>query len=111
MVTLIAIICVFAIACGQILFKLCAQSYQLHGLMVTKTLTIFTISIALYGLATLAWIWVLSNADLGKVYPLMALAFVFVPVASYFIFNERYSIVYVIGILLIVIGITLTSQG
>jgi multidrug transporter EmrE-like cation transporter len=41
----------------------------------------------------------------------MALAFVLVPVATYFLFNERFSMTYMIGIALIVGGIILTAQG
>jgi drug/metabolite transporter (DMT)-like permease len=66
---------------------------------------------SLYGVTTVVWIWVLSRSELGKVYPLMALAFVLVPVATYFLFNERFSMTYMIGIALIVGGIILTAQG
>lgn len=107
----IALLCVVGIACGQILFKLCAKAYQTHGLLTSQTLTLFFAAMVLYGLTTLVWIWVLSRSELGRVYPLMALAFVLVPTATYFIFDERFSIPYMIGIGLIVIGIVLTSQG
>ncbi|MCZ2338969.1 MAG: hypothetical protein LC127_12440 [Chitinophagales bacterium] len=46
---------------------------------------------------------------MGKVYPLMALAFVFVPLASYFLFGERFNITYCIGVIMILIGVILTS--
>ena len=65
----------------------------------------------LYGVTTLVWIWVLSRSELGKVYPLMALAFVLVPIATYFLFDERFSVGYMLGIALIVMGIILTSRG
>jgi drug/metabolite transporter (DMT)-like permease len=47
---------------------------------------------------------------LGKTYPLMALAFVFVPLASHWIFGERFGLNYVAGIALIVAGIWLTTR-
>jgi drug/metabolite transporter (DMT)-like permease len=47
---------------------------------------------------------------LGKTYPLMALAFVFVPLASHWIFGERFGFNYVAGIALIVAGIWLTTR-
>jgi drug/metabolite transporter (DMT)-like permease len=111
MTTFIALLCVVGIACGQILFKLCAQSYEANGWMATRTLSLFVLAMALYGATTLVWIWVLSRAELGKVYPLMALAFVLVPLAGHFVFGERFSIPYVMGIALIVGGIVLTSKG
>jgi drug/metabolite transporter (DMT)-like permease len=109
--TAIALLCVVGIACGQILFKLCAKAYQTHGLLTSQTLTLFFAAMGLYGLTTLVWIWVLSRSELGKVYPLMALAFVLVPAATYLLFDERFSTPYLIGIGLIVVGIALTSQG
>lgn len=109
MTLFIALLCVTGIAAGQVLFKLCAKAYQAHGLSSSQTLPLFLAAITLYGVTTLAWIWVLSRAELGKVYPLMALAFVLVPLASHFLFAEQFSLVYVAGILLIVIGIVLTA--
>jgi drug/metabolite transporter (DMT)-like permease len=111
MTTAIALLCVIGIACGQILFKLCAQAYQTQGLLSSQTLILFFAAMSLYGATTVVWIWVLSRSELGKVYPLMALAFVLVPVATYFLFNERFSMTYMIGIALIVGGIILTAQG
>ena len=110
MTTLIALLCVIGIACGQLLFKLCAKSYQSNGLMANSTLLLFFCAMALYGVTTLVWIWVLSRAELGKVYPLMALAFVIVPAATYFIFDERFNTSYVIGLAMIVGGIALTAR-
>lgn len=111
MTTLIALLCVVGIACGQILFKLCAKAYQTHGLLTSQTITLFIAAMVLYGFTTIVWIWVLSRSELGKVYPLMALAFVLVPAATYFFFGERFSTSYMTGIGLIVAGIVLTSQG
>lgn len=111
MTTWIALLCVIGIACGQILFKLCARAFQDHGMLAVQTIWLFTAAMSLYGITTLAWIWVLSKSELGRVYPLMALAFVLVPIASYFLFGERYNLPYTIGIVMIVTGIFLTSQG
>jgi drug/metabolite transporter (DMT)-like permease len=110
-VHVIALACVFGIAAGQVLFKLCANASRIEGLWATKTLLLFAAAMALYGTTTLAWIWVLQRAELGKIYPLMALAFVFVPLAGYWLFGERFSISYAIGIALIVAGIWQTTRG
>jgi len=107
----IALLCVLGIAAGQVLFKLCAQAYQSQGIFASSTLSLFGAAMALYGIVTFAWVWVLSRADLGKVYPLMALAFVLVPLASYSLFQERFSVAYMLGVFLIVVGIVLTTQS
>lgn len=109
--TVIALLCVVGIAAGQVLFKFCARAYHAQGPWAVETLTLFFAAIVLYGGTTLAWIWVLSRADLGRVYPLMALAFVLVPLAGFLMLNERYSLPYVLGLVLIVAGIALTAKG
>ncbi len=109
MVYLIALLCVVGIAIGQILFKYSASSLQLTGsILATPTVWIILSALALYGVTTIAWIWVLQFAHLGRVYPMMALAFVLVPLASHFAFDEQFTLSYVLGVLCIAAGIILT---
>ena len=46
---------------------------------------------ALYAVTTVAWDWVLQRSELGTTYPLMALAFIVVPIASHIVFGESFS--------------------
>jgi len=104
-----ALMCVFGMAAGQILFKLAANSLAETGsFLVPRTATLLFTALALYGLITIAWIWVLQKAELGKVYPMMALAFVLVPLASHWLFGERFTPQYFIGIVLIALAATNT---
>lgn len=108
----IALICVLGIACGQILFKLSAASLKRTGSFFDpSTLILLFSSFALYGVMTIAWIWVLQKADLGKVYPLMALAFVIVPLGSHLMFGERFQPQYFVGVGLIMIGIIVAVRS
>ena len=108
----IALICVLGIAIGQILFKLSAASLHRTGNFFDPNtlLTLFS-AFALYGITTIGWVWVLQKVELGKVYPLMALAFVLVPVGSYFIFGERFQPQYFIGVILIMLGILVAIRS
>jgi drug/metabolite transporter (DMT)-like permease len=108
----VALICVVGIACGQILFKLSAISLKKTGSFFDpNTLLLLFSSFALYGIMTIAWIWVLQKADLGKVYPLMALAFVIVPIGSHLIFGERFQPQYFLGVALIMAGIIVAVRS
>jgi drug/metabolite transporter (DMT)-like permease len=108
----IALICVVGIACGQILFKLSAASLKRTGsLFDPSTLLLLASSFALYGIMTIAWIWVLQKAELGKVYPLMALAFVIVPLGSHLMFGERFQPQYFAGVGLIMVGIIVAVRS
>lgn len=112
MVYFIAILCVVGIAAGQIMFKLSASSLQRAGTFFDlKTLMILGSAFALYGLTTIAWVWVLQKIELGKAYPLMALAFVLVPIGSHFILGERFQMQYFVGVVFIMVGIALAVKS
>jgi len=108
---LVALACVVGIATGQILFKLCAMSVQADGPTAPRSVLLFAVALVVYGVTTLAWIWVLARSELGKIYPLMALAFILVPLASSVVFHERFSPGYVAGVGLIVAGVVLATKG
>jgi drug/metabolite transporter (DMT)-like permease len=112
LVQIIAILCVIGLAIGQILFKVSATSLtQTGSFFAPKTAAILFVALALYGTTTIAWVWVLQKVELGKVYPLMALAFILVPIGSHFIFGERFQIQYFVGVTLIIIGIVVTVRA
>lgn len=106
----IALLCVFGMAVGQFLFKISANASSEAGSFFSfKAIAAFCAAACLYGLTSLAWVWVLQRTQLGKVYPLMALAFVLVPIGSYIFFGERFNVQYVFGVLFVVVGVLLTS--
>lgn len=108
---LVAWLCVVGMAVGQILFKLSSSNLSEGGLLSTKTAIPLLAAIVLYGITSLAWVWVLQRADLGRIYPVMAMAFVLVPVASHLVFGERFSPQYVLGVALIVVGIIVAVKA
>ncbi len=106
------LLCVAAIAAGQLLFKASAQAWQAEGtLLAVRPLLLFTIAIALFGLASIGWVWGLRRSELGRLYPFMALAFVAVPLASYFAFGERFGSGYFVGVALIVAGVIIAVRS
>jgi len=107
-----ALICVIALSAGQVLFKAAAVSSKgSNGFLAIKPLGFLIAAMCIYAAASLLWVWVLRSEELGRVYPLMALAFVFVPVASLLVFGERFGTSYFIGLGLIVAGIVLTIRS
>ncbi|WP_326542799.1 4-amino-4-deoxy-L-arabinose-phospho-UDP flippase [Pseudorhodoferax sp.] len=111
-VYLLALGCVLGLAAGQVLFKQAAIGLSASGtLWSAATLVPVVAAITLYGASTVAWIWTLQHAQLGRLYPLMALGFVLVPVASHFVFGERFTPQYMLGVAFILIGVVLASRG
>lgn len=112
LVQIVAILCVVGLAIGQVLFKLSAMSLtQTSSYFAIKTATALFSAMALYAITSIAWVWVLQKVELGRVYPLMALAFVLVPVGSHILFGERFQPQYFVGVALIMIGIVVAVRA
>lgn len=108
----LAVGCTLAIATGQMFFKTAAMQIESHGTVFhPQVITTVGISLTIYGLATLAWIYVLRLAPLSAIYPYMALSFVIVPALSFFFFNEPISKSYIIGLSMIIGGILVITRS
>lgn len=108
----VALLCVIGIATGQILFKLSATTIQKTGSFFSfHSLGILFIAFFLYGITTIAWVWVLQKIELGKAYPLMALAFVLVPIGSYLFLGEKFTLQYFLGVIFIAVGIVIAIKS
>ncbi len=67
--------------------------------------------LALYGIATVLWLGVLSRVELSQAFPFVGLSFVLAAVLGYFVFAEAVSAMRVAGIALIVAGVVLVGRG
>lgn len=61
--------------------------------------------------ASLCWMLAVARLELSRAYPFMALNFVIVAIAAAPLFGEAYTLPKFIGLLLIVIGLFVSSQG
>jgi len=108
----VAILCVIGLAGGQILFKISATALTESGSFFTiKTSTALFAAMCLYGITSVAWVWVLQKVELGKVYPMMALAFVLVPLGCHLVFGERFQTQYFVGVAMIMAGILISVKS
>ncbi|WP_287915437.1 EamA family transporter [Comamonas sp.] len=108
----ITVSCVIGISLGQILFKRAAhaiadasnwQHWVFNGWLIG--------ALALYGVTTLVWVWILRNAPLHLAYPFMGLAFLIVPCLGWLILDEPIRWTTLAGGALILAGIALTTQA
>jgi drug/metabolite transporter (DMT)-like permease len=107
-----ALLCVVGLSAGQLLFKFSAISFSETGsFLAPKTAATLFAAMLLYAIITIVWVWVLQKVELGRAYPIMALAFVFVPLGSHFVFGERFQPQYFAGVALILIGIVVTVKS
>ncbi len=112
-----ALLLVYALgmSIGQVLFKLAAEHAKLDeaagfwaGLFGSWH---FYVSVAIYGLLTVVWIWVLTRIPLSRAYPFVVLAFVFTPILAAVFFGETLDARYYASLALIVGGLGLLASG
>jgi drug/metabolite transporter (DMT)-like permease len=112
LIYLLAVLYVVGLAAGQLLFKAGANSLTETGsFFALKTAGFLLGAIGLYGLLSIAWVLILQKIELGRIYPVMALTFLLVPLASYLFFGERFSAQYYAGVLLIMAGIVVVVRS
>ena len=105
---------------GQIVLKWRMSSIdQLPEPFITKTLFLiklifdpwmFSGFIAAF-MASLCWMAAMTKFDISFAYPFMSLAFVLVLILSVFLFKEPVSWQKIIGLILIISGIIVTSRS
>lgn len=66
---------------------------------------------ALYGLSTLLLVLALREGELSLLYPVIALTYVWVTVLSFVLFHETVNPVKMIGIAIIVVGVTVLGRS
>jgi drug/metabolite transporter (DMT)-like permease len=107
----LTLLCVAAIAGGQLLFKLAARAAAassagfpwdvLNGWLIA--------ALAVYAAATLLWVWLLKSLPLNVAYPFVGLAFVIVPVLAAFMLGEALDWRHLGGGVLIAAGVAVAS--
>lgn len=112
MIYVAATLCVIGMAAGQLLFKVSASALARAGTFFAwRPLVILCAAMVLYGIISIAWVWILQRIELGRVYPFMALSFVLVPLGSHFLFGERFNVQYFVGISFIMMGIVVAGRS
>lgn len=101
-------------ATGQMLFK-----YGANGKSITSVLDIIRLfftpvvffALCLYAVTTMLWLYILSQVPMSFAYPIQALAFPLVLMASMMILGEQISPIRWIGVLVIVLGVVIATHG
>ena len=109
----IILACVLAIILGQLMFKIVGLELAGTGLIGLasnlKAATILIAALAIYGLATIAWVWVLQTVPLGRAYLFMSLSFAAIPILAHWLLGEDISARVMVGAGLIVAGVVVTA--
>ena len=99
------------LATGQMLWKLGMSKINGFNIVSIILNPYILFGVALYGLATLLWLYILSKEELSLVYPLQSITYVLGTILAIFIFHENVSALRWVGIATIIIGATLVARG
>jgi drug/metabolite transporter (DMT)-like permease len=109
---LIIMACVVVMTLGQVLFKQVAINYNKTGSFFDiGVIGLLLVAGSMYVASSGLWVWALRTVEISKAYPYFALGFVFVPVLGAWLFGEVLTLRYGLGVLLIVVGVSLTSTS
>ena len=108
---LIIALYVLITSAALIVLKLGTREGEPNFLKLPFPVNFYTIAgVILYGLSFLLYVYLISKYDLGYIIPLAA-AFVYILIfsASFFIFNEVFTFLKILGIAFIVCGLVLLN--
>lgn len=96
---------------GQFLWKFGMtgkeDSFTSVGAIIKLMLSPYIVTgLTMYGFATVLWLFILTRVPLSVAYPIQSLAYVFAVFGAYFIFNEPLSLMKILGVLMIMIGVS-----
>lgn len=109
---LLAVATVAMLAVGQVLFKLASSKLDVAGKGLLESLVwnpTLWIALVVYGVATVAWLFVLQSTPLRMAYPFVALAFVLVPVMAAVFLGEPLRWTTFAGAALIIAGVMVST--
>jgi drug/metabolite transporter (DMT)-like permease len=98
---------------GQFLFKTAALRLP-GGDIAGRALALavngwFLAAVALYGVLSVLWVWVLTFTPLSRAYPFVAIAFALTPLVGAIVFGEPLSARVIAGIAVVAAGLVLIA--
>lgn len=100
------------ISIGQILFKRSSETLSGPGGPVWGLIGSphFWVALVMYGLATVAWVYVIRDMPIGRAYMFMALSYLYIPLLSLVFLSESITMTQIAGALIICVGIAVSGM-
>lgn len=114
--TVYLLIAICLSATGEVLLKIGMRQFGAFSLTPSNLVHAFTMPPVIGGFAfvfggSLFWLATISRADLSWAYPMLALGYILVVTASWFILNEALSPLRVAGLLVICVGLVMVARS
>ena len=111
---LAAIFCI-SLSIGQVLFKFAADQTSSNGEPYSIIELIFSLPMiaacTLYGLTTILYVYLLQQIPLSRAYLFSIAGAAIVPFLAILIFKEDFSIKYLLGVMLVLSGIAISTTA
>jgi multidrug transporter EmrE-like cation transporter len=109
--TLLVFVCTILGAAAQILMKIGSTRMEHFDVIQVFTNLPLFIGYALYGINTLLLMFALRDGELSKLYPIIALTYVWVTILSMYFFHESLTFWKGAGIAVIVAGVSVLGRA
>lgn len=112
--TLLCLLNTLLMATGQMLFKYGSSGKEISSIFDIVKLffsPIVFVALCLYAATTGLWLYILSRTPMSHAYPIQALAFPVVLLASMVFFHESITTAKWIGVIIIVCGVFVATRG
>ena len=93
---------------GQLLMKH-TMSNKTEGLFTWTFIQQLVLALSVYSLGIVNWIFALRTVKLSIAYPLTSLNYVGILLGSYYFFDEKITLIRVVGVVLIFLGVLLVA--
>jgi multidrug transporter EmrE-like cation transporter len=104
-------VCTILGAAAQILMKIGSTRMEHFEIMQVLTNLPLFVGYALYGINTVLLMFALRDGELSKLYPIIALTYVWVTILSMYFFDERLTFWKGAGIAIIVAGVSVLGKA
>ena len=110
-----ASICAICLIVGQLLFKVAAEQTDSTGATLPIYKVLFSVPLIsaciIYALTILLYVYLLQTLPLSRLYLFIIGASAFVPILAILIFKEEFNIRYIIGAIIVFIGVAVATAS
>lgn len=107
---ILIIICTILTSSAQVLFKFGSVSFSFNPILLIQNYFVI-FGFLCYALGALLFILALKEGDLSTIYPFFATSYIWVLILSFLIFGESIKLLKILGILLIIFGVSFIGVG
>ena len=102
--------CTFLLTIGQLFWKQGVENIVLENIASFFSISMI-VGVTLYGISSLLVLYALKHGELSVVYPILATSYVWVSLISPIVFHEPIKMTNLIGVVIILLGISLLGKG